>query len=179
MTDLSGMTLGVLGLGVIGEAVARRAKAFEMHVVGTKRSPEGYAGAADEVLGPDGTLDVFERSDAVIVTLPGNDETAGMVGAAEIEALAGGYLINVGRGVVVDEDALVAAMSDGVLRGAGLDVFHDEPLPDDSPLWTLPGVVITPHIAGASPRYAERLAGLFARNLPAFLGEAEWVNRVV
>lgn len=179
VTDLSGMTLGVLGLGVIGEAVARRAKAFEMHVVGTKRSPEGYAGAADEVFGPDGTLDVFGRSDAVIVTLPGNDETAGMVGAAEIEALAGGYLINVGRGVVVDEDALVAAMSDGVLRGAGLDVFHDEPLSADSPLWTLPGVVITPHIAGASPRYAERLAGLFARNLPAFLGEAEWVNRVV
>lgn len=101
------------------------------------------------------------------------------MGAEELAALEGGFLVSVGRGIVIDEVALVAAMSQGVLRGAGLDVFHDEPLPFASPLWALPNVVITPHIAGASPRYAERLAALFARNLAAFRGEADWVNRVV
>jgi len=177
--DLAGMTLGVLGLGVIGEAVARRAKAFDMQVLGTKRSPDGYAGAADEVLGPQGTLEVFRRSDAVIVTLPETPETAGVVGAAELEALAGGFFINVGRGAVVDEDALIEALGSGTLRGAGLDVFQEEPLPEDSPLWRMAGVIITPHLAGVSPRYGERLAGLFARNLAAYHGAGEWGNRVV
>ena len=177
--DLAGMTLGVLGLGVIGEAVARRAKAFDMHVLGTKRSPDGYAGAADEVLGPQGTLEVCRRSDAVIVTLPDTPETAGVVGAAELEALAGGFFINVGRGAVVDEDALIEALGSGTLRGAGLDVFQEEPLPEGSPLWRMAGVIITPHLAGVSPRYGERLADLFTRNLAAYHGAGEWVNRVV
>ncbi len=179
VVDLSGMTIGVLGLGVIGEAVARRAKAFEMHVVGTKRSPEGYSGVADEVFGPERTTEVFAQADVVVVTLPGNEETAGLVGEEELAALEGGFFINVGRGIVVDEEALVAALRRGLLRGAGLDVFADEPLPEDSPLWTLPGVLVTPHLAGASPRYAERLAALFARNLGAFRGKGEWINRVV
>ncbi len=177
--DLAGSTLGVLGLGVIGEAVVRRAKAFGMEVLGTKRSPDGYSGAADEVFGPEGTLEVFQRSDAVVVTLPGSSETSGLVGAAELEALAGGFLVNVGRGSVVDEDALIEALASGTLRGAGLDVFREEPLPKDSPLWDMPGVIITPHLAGTSPRYGERLAELFERNLAAFRGEGEWINRVV
>ncbi len=179
VVDLSGMTLGVLGLGVIGEAVARRAKAFGMHVLGTKRSIVGYSGAADEAFGPEKTLEVFRRSDAVIVTLPGNPETEGVVGSEELHALAGGFFINVGRGSVVDELALIEALRSGGLRGAGLDVFRQEPLSEDSPLWSMPNVIITPHLAGASPRYGERLAELFARNLAAFHGEDEWVNRVV
>ncbi len=179
VTDLAGMTLGVLGLGVIGEAVAHRAKAFGMEVVGTKRSLDGYTGAADEVFGPEATLEVFQRSDAVIVTLPATAETAGLVGSAEFEALQGGFFVNVGRGSVVDEAALVAALRSGVLRGAGLDVFEEEPLPDSSPLWDMPEVIVSPHLAGTSPRYGERLADLFAKNLPAFRGEGEWTNRVV
>jgi len=179
VVDLSGMTLGVLGLGVVGEAVARRAKAFGMHVLGTKRSVDGYSGAADEAFGPENTLEVFRRSDAVIVTLPGTPETAGVVGAEELHALAGGFFINVGRGSVVDESGLIEALRSGGLRGVGLDVFREEPLPEDSPLWSMPNVIITPHLAGASPRYGERLAELFARNLAAFRGEDEWVNRVV
>ena len=179
VVDLSGMTLGVLGLGVIGEAVARLAKAFGMVVLGTKRLVDGYSGAADEVFGPDETLEVFRRSDAVIVTLPGTPETAGVVGLEEFDALAGGFFINVGRGSVVDESALIEALRSGGLRGVGLDVFREEPLSEDSPLWSMPNVIITPHLAGASPRYGERLAELFARNLAAFHGEGEWVNRVV
>jgi len=179
VTDLSGMTLGVLGLGVIGEAVAHRAKAFGMEVLGTKRSVDGYTGAADEVFGPEATLEVFQRSDAVIVTLPATAETAGLVGSAEFEALQGGFFVNVGRGSVVDEAALVSALRSGVLRGAGLDVFEEEPLADSSPLWDMPEVIVSPHLAGTSPRYGERLADLFAKNLPAFRGEGEWINRVV
>jgi len=179
VVDLAGMTLGVLGLGVIGEAVASRAKAFGMEVIGTKRSLDGYAGAADEVFGPEATLEVFRRADAVVVTLPATRETAGIVGSAEFEALQGGFFVNVGRGGVVDQAALVAALRSGLLRGAGLDVFEEEPLPESSPLWDFPEVIVSPHLAGLSPRYGERLAELFAKNLSAFTGDAEWTNRVV
>lgn len=177
--DLEGLTLGVLGLGTIGEAVARKGKAFGMRVIGTKRDPSSYDGAAEEVLGPDGTLEVFRQADVVVVTLPGGDATDRVVGTEELAALTGGFLINVGRGSVVDEEALVAALSDGTVRGAGLDVFAEEPLPEGHPLWSLPNVVVTPHQAGASPRYAERLAALFERNLAALKGDGEWVTRVV
>lgn len=179
VVDLDGMTLGVLGLGTIGEAVARKGVAFGMRVIGTKRDPSQYRGVADEVFGPDGTLEVFRQADVVVVTLPGGPATERLVGADELAALQGGFLINVGRGSVVDEPALIAALGEGVLRGAGLDVFAEEPLPPDSPLWSFPSVVVTPHLAGASPRYAERLAGLFERNLAAFHGKGDWVNRVV
>jgi phosphoglycerate dehydrogenase-like enzyme len=177
--ELAGMTLGVLGLGTIGEGIARRAAAFGMRVIGTKREPDGYRGVADEVFGPDATLEVCRRADVVIVTLPGTPETEGVIGAEELEALRGGWLVNVGRGSVVDTEALVAAMQQQVLAGAALDVFDDEPLPASSPLWDLPGVLISPHLAGLSPHYGERLAALFARNLPAYRGESEWINRVV
>jgi phosphoglycerate dehydrogenase-like enzyme len=177
--ELQGMTLGVLGLGTIGEGVARRAVAFGMKVIGTKSHPEGYEGAAAEVFPPSQTREVFHRADAVIITLPGGEGTKRLVGREELEALRGGWLVNVGRGAVIDEAALISAMRDGVLAGAALDVFEQEPLPADSPLWDLPGVVISPHMAGASPKYGERLAALFARNLVAYRGNAEWVNRVV
>lgn len=176
--DLEGMTLAVLGLGVIGEAVAGKARAFGMRVIGTKRSVDDYEGAADAVFGPDQTVKVLTEADAAVITLPATDETAGLIGPAELEALRDGFLVNVGRGSIVDEEALAAAMRAGTLRGAALDVFAEEPLPSDSPLWCLPGVLITPHMAGLSPRYGERLAGLFARNLAAYRGEAEWVNQV-
>ncbi|MEX1207235.1 MAG: D-2-hydroxyacid dehydrogenase [Acidimicrobiia bacterium] len=179
VTELSGKTLGVLGLGVIGEGVARRARAFGMRVIGTKRNPGSYEGAAEKVFGPEGTLEVFRAADVVVITLPGTTETEHLVGAAELEALSGGWLVNVGRGSVIDTDALITAMGDGRLKGVALDVFEQEPLPQDSPLWDLPGVLVSPHLAGLSPRYGERLAALFERNLAAYRGEAEWVNRVV
>jgi phosphoglycerate dehydrogenase-like enzyme len=177
--DLDGMTLGVLGLGTIGEAVARKGRAFGMDVIGTKRDPSGYEGVADEVFGADDTLEVFRRSDAVVVTLPGGAETEGIVGAEELAALEGGFIVNVGRGSVIDEDALVESLRSGTIRGAGLDVFEEEPLPAGHPLWSLPNAVVSPHLAGASPRYAERLAALFERNLAAYRGDGGWVNRVV
>ncbi len=179
VVELQGMTLGILGLGIIGEGVARRATAFGMTVIGTKANPARYRGAAVAVFPPEQTLEVFRRADAVIITLPGGEGTRNLVGREELEALRGGWLVNVGRGAVIDQSALVAAMSDGVLAGAALDVFATEPLPADSPLWDLPGVLISPHMAGASPNYGERLAALFARNLAAYRGTGEWENRVV
>jgi D-2-hydroxyacid dehydrogenase (NADP+) len=179
VTELSGKTIGVLGLGVIGEGVARRASAFGMRVIGTKQDPSSYDGVAERVLGPDGTLEVFREADAVVITLPGTPDTERLVGAAELEALDGGWLVNVGRGSVIDTGALINTMRAGTLRGVALDVFEEEPLPEGSPLWDLPGVLISPHLAGLSPRYGERLAALFERNLAAYRGEAEWVNRVV
>jgi len=177
--ELHGMTLGVLGLGVIGEGVARRGAAFGMQVIGTKARPDAYRGVASAVYPPEETLEVFRRADAVVITLPGGDATRHLVGTAELEALRGGWLVNVGRGAVIDEAALIAAMEAGVLAGAALDVFAVEPLAADSPLWTLPGVLISPHMAGSSPKYGGRLAALFARNLRAFQGAGEWENRVV
>jgi len=176
-TEIRGRTLGVLGLGSIGEEVAGLAAALGMRVIGTKRSPEGYTGIAERVLGPEGTLEVCRDADAVVVALP--RAAAPAVGAAELAALDGGWLVNVGRGSAVDEAALIEALRSGRLRGAGLDVFTAEPLPPDSPLWDLPNVVITPHAAWSSDRLSPRVAEVFAANLAAYRGEAPWRNRLV
>jgi phosphoglycerate dehydrogenase-like enzyme len=118
-------------------------------------------------------------ADVVVIALPGGEATAGLVDREALAALGDGWLVNVGRGSVVDEEALVEALTAGRLRGAGLDVFAVEPLPEESPLWDLPGVVMSPHCAGTSPRYGERLAGIVDANLRALRGEGPWVNRIV
>lgn len=177
--EVGGRTLGVLGLGSIGEAVARRAAALGMRVIGTKQHPGDYRGAAERVLGPDGTLEVCREADAVVVALPSSPETSRIVGREELAALEGGWLVNVGRGSVVDEEALIAALQSGTLLGAGLDVFEVEPLPPDSPLWDLPNVVITPHSAWSSDLLPRRLVEVFSLNRTAFHGQAEWATRVV
>lgn len=177
--ELRGRTIAVLGLGAIGEQIARIAAAFGMRVVGTKRQPEGYRGAAERVFPPDDTVAACRMADVVVIALPGGEATAGLVDREALAALGDGWLVNVGRGSVVDEEALVEALTAGRLRGAGLDVFAVEPLPEESPLWDLPGVVMSPHCAGTSPRYGERLAGIVDANLRALRGEGQWVNRIV
>ena len=174
--EVRGLTLGVLGLGSIGEEDARIATALGMRVIGTKRSPEAYQGVAERVVGPDETLQICAEADAVVITLPRSDVPA--IGRPELAALRDGWIVNVGRGSAIDESALVEALTDGTLRGAGLDVFSTEPLPTDSPLWDLPSVVITPHAAWSSDRLSPRLAAVFEANLAAFRGEAPWATRV-
>jgi D-2-hydroxyacid dehydrogenase (NADP+) len=178
-TDLEGLTGAVLGLGTIGEAIAKLAKAFGMEVIGYKRNPDDYDGSVDEVFGPDDLIEVCERADVLFVVLPGGDETYHLISREALQALGPGWIVNVGRGPVVDEDALVESLTAGQLRGAGLDVFETEPLPDDSKLWDLPNVVLTPHTAGDSPRYGERWVEIFRQNLRALDGEGPWINRVV
>ena len=176
--ELGGATLGVLGLGAIGEEVAKRAKSWGMTVIGTKRNTDGYSGAADEVFGPDDTAEVFRRADAVVSALPGGAETEGIVSREMLDSLDG-WFINVGRGNSVSEADILAAIEGGGLLGAGLDVFEHEPLPAESPLWANPRVVITPHTAGLSPHYGRRLAEIFVDNLEALSGRGDWRNRIV
>jgi phosphoglycerate dehydrogenase-like enzyme len=178
--EVAGSTIAIIGLGTIGEEFARRAQGWDVELIGYKRNPDAYDGVVERVYGPDSLLDVCAMADTLVITMPGSDETRHLIGAEELAALGAGRLINVGRGSVVDEQALIAALTDGELLGAGLDVFEVEPLPEDSPLWDMPHVVHIPHTAGETPRYGERLVKIFRQNLRAFRGEGTpWVNRVV
>lgn len=177
--EVSGRTMAILGLGSIGETIAQKASALGMNVIGTKRETSRYEGIAVEVYPPDETLEVCSRSDVLVIALPDDPSTVGRVGEAELAALGAGWLVNVGRGSVVDEAALVYALTEGRLRGAGLDVTVTEPLPGDSPLWDLPNVIITPHMGWSSDRLAGRLAKITVANARALDESAPWVNRVV
>lgn len=162
-------TLGVLGLGTIGREVARRAAAFGMRVVGTKRTPAPVEGVA-QVLPPDRIDEVLRAADVLAITLPFTGETRGTVGARELALLPrGAFVVNVGRGGLVDEQALAEAIRAGRLSGAGLDVFETEPLPEGSPLWTLPGVIVTPHVGGAFAGFLDRAVPFFCENLRKYL----------
>ncbi len=168
-TPLAGRTIGILGLGAIGESVARRAVAFGMRVVGTKRRPQPIPGV-ERVL-PPGEIDAVLREASVLaLTLPLTPATRGILGARELALLPEGtFVVNIGRGGQIDEAALVAALRSVRLGGAGLDVFADEPLPPDSPLWTAPRLMITPHVAGDFPGYMDRMVPLFCQNLRRYL----------
>jgi phosphoglycerate dehydrogenase-like enzyme len=177
-TVLAGTTMGILGLGTIGSAVARRAGAFGMRVIGTKRRPAPLEGV-DEVLPSERTDAVLREAAVLVVSLPLTQETRGIVGAREIDLLPpGGFLVNVGRGGLVDESALVAALRRGHLAGAGLDVFAQEPLPVDSPLWTAPGMIITPHVSGDQPGYMAQVTAVFCENLRRYLAGQPLLNVV-
>jgi D-2-hydroxyacid dehydrogenase (NADP+) len=176
--ELTGRTLAVIGLGTIGEEIARRASAWGLDVIGVKANPAGYAGHARMVAGPERVVDICRQADIVVCVVPATPSTMGLVGKDALAALGAGWLINVGRGGVVDEEALIDALDNGGLRGAGLDVFATEPLPATSPLWDHPRVVITPHTAGFSPRYGERLLEVFRDNLDGYQGRGPWSTRV-
>lgn len=176
--ETEGLTVGIVGLGSIGEETARRLIGLGMNVIGVKRHVDEYDGIVREVVPPDDLVGLFRRCDAVIVALPSAPDTAGLITADHLKALEGGWLVNVGRGSVVDEAALVDALTSGTIRGAGLDVTATEPLPDSSPLWDIPEVIITPHMAWASERLSDRLAAIIDANARAFAGAGNWVNRV-
>lgn len=177
--ELHGSTMVVAGIGAIGERVAELATGFGMRVLGVKRNPDDYDGCAERVVGPDELVDVCREADVLVNALPGGEQTRHLISALVFEALDGGWLVSVGRGSVVDEAALVAALESGRLRGAGLDVFDDEPLDEASPLWAAPGVLMTAHVGGLSPNYGSRWVELFRHNLAAFTGQGLWRNRAV
>jgi phosphoglycerate dehydrogenase-like enzyme len=176
--ELSEGTVGLLGLGGIGRAVARRAAALGMRVAALRRSGgEGPPGV--EVLAGDGALDrLLSISDYLVVTVPRTPETEGMVGARELALLPpGAVVVNVSRGGIVDEPALVDALA-GHLRGAALDVFAREPLPAESPLWGLPNVLVLPHVSGTSHRFWRRETDLIVANLRRYLSGERLLNTV-
>jgi phosphoglycerate dehydrogenase-like enzyme len=161
--------MGILGLGTIGAQVARRAVSFGMRVVGTKRQPTPLPGV-DRVWPPEGIDHVLREASVLVLTLPLTPATREVLGAREIALLPkGAFVVNIARGGLVNEPALISALRSGHLAGAGLDVFAEEPLPPDSPLWTMPGVMITPHVAGDSPGYMDGMIPLFCENLGRYL----------
>lgn len=176
--EVSGMTIVILGLGAIGEAIARRLSTWEARLIGVTRTPDARRAHVADVRPLSGLAEACEEASALVVAIALTPDTSGLVSGPELDGLGDGWLVNVSRGGVIDEAAMVARLADGRLRGAGLDVFAREPLPPDSPLWRLPNVICTPHMAGMSPHYARRLAGLVAHNLRAFGGRAPWRNRV-
>ncbi|MGH8916300.1 MAG: D-2-hydroxyacid dehydrogenase [Acidimicrobiia bacterium] len=177
--ETDGLTVGVVGLGSIGEAVAQRLTGLGMNVMGVKRDPSAYQGVVKHVFGPDHLLRMFEECDAAILTLPSLPDTDRLITGRHFTALRGGWLVNVGRGSVLDEQALIEALSEGCIRGAALDVTVDEPLSDESPLWDMEQVIITPHMAWASDRLTPRLVEIVKANLDAIRGVRPWVNRVM
>lgn len=175
--ELAGKTTGIIGLGRIGMNIARLAKAFEMRVIGTKRVVSGRYQCVDEVHPPTGLEHVLRESDYLVLVLPLTEQTKALLGAREIGMMKpGARLINVARGAMVDHEALAEALKSGRLAGAALDVFPEEPLPPDSPIWDLPNVLITPHTGASTPHYSERAVDVFQRNLNAFLTSGRMVN---
>jgi phosphoglycerate dehydrogenase-like enzyme len=179
-TELAGRTVGIVGVGRIGRRVARLAQAFGMHVLGVKRRPAGVDAAAvhtDELYGPDQLDLVLSRSEYLVLIAPHTDETESVIGAPELATLPrGAVVINIGRGALVDEAALVGALRSGHLGGAALDVFAEEPLPTTSPLWDMPTVLVSPHSGSTSDRENARLTDLFCDNLREFLAGRPLAN---
>lgn len=166
---ISGRTLLIVGLGTTGQELARRAAAFGMRVVGTRRRPGAPAGVVDAVHPPEALHTLLSDADYVSLSLPLTPATQHLFGAHEFGLMKRtAFLTNVSRGAIVDTDALVAALQAGEIAGAGLDVTEPEPLPAGHPLWRLENVILTPHVAGYSPDSDRRLLDLVCDNLRRF-----------
>jgi phosphoglycerate dehydrogenase-like enzyme len=174
--ELSGLTVGIVGYGSIGAEVARLLEPFGTRIVATRRRPElGSGGRANvEVWGIDRLHDLLREADIVLIAAPLTDETAGLIGPTELQEMPGhAWLINIARGRLIDETALRRGLANGWIAGAVLDVFDEEPLPSDSPLYDTPNLVITPHTSWSSDKVVERSIDLFVANLEHYLaGEA-------
>lgn len=167
LDECTGKTLGIVGIGRIGRRLAHHAKALGMTVIGTVTTPRDIPDV-NEVFGADEVGRVLEVADFVVLLVPLTDETRDLIGEAELGAMKEtAWLINVARGGVVEEAALIEALRQGTIGGAVLDVFEDEPLPASSPLWELENVLITPHVAGTTQHYLARALGVFGENYRA------------
>lgn len=180
-SELAGRTLGLLGMGAISSAIARRAKAFDLEVLATRRSwtPGATADNTDELFPPEQLHEMLGRCDAVIAAVPETPGTAGMMDAAAFAAMKpGSWFCNVGRGSLVDEAALIAALESGQLRGAALDVTSREPLPAHDPLWDAPNLKLSYHCSASPESLFINLHRLFAENLSRYLAGEPLVNEV-
>lgn len=168
----------IVGLGTIGEAIATRCAALGMDVVGVRRSDD-LAPGVSKLFGPDRLHDAIENVRFVVLAVPHTSETEGLLSAEEFAVMRDdAYLVNVARGPIVDEDALVTALEAGNISGAGLDVFETEPLPEESPLWDFDEVIISPHKGSATNRYHLDIAELVAENVRRYQSAEPLTNRV-
>jgi phosphoglycerate dehydrogenase-like enzyme len=174
-TDLEGRTLAIVGLGRVGKTIANTCRALGMSVIGTAHRPA--PDVVDRYYEPSHLHAMLPRADVLVLIVPHTPQTEKMIGARELALLPrGAYFINIARGAVVDESALVEALRSGHLAGAALDVFADEPLPPYSPLWEMPTVVVSPHSASTSDRENRRITDLFCDNLRRYLAGQELRN---
>jgi D-2-hydroxyacid dehydrogenase (NADP+) len=196
MRELDGSVVGLIGFGGIAKEIARRVGSLGADVIALKRTAPGpreanlepvpggesLAGRIRLVHGTAGLEHVLDESDVLVITAPLTDETRGLIGAEALARLKpSAVVVNISRGQLIDEEALIRALSEGRLRGAGLDVFATEPLLTDSPLWKLPNVVLTPHVSGVTRGFWRRETDLILRNLRRLLDDApieQWENVV-
>ncbi len=175
---LHGKTVGIIGLGDIGREVARLSKACGMKVIAIRRTVRtGHARNVDVLYSSHQLATLLSESDFVVLCLPLTPETNKLIGTKELRMMKRtAYIINISRGPIIDELALIKALEKKQIAGAGLDVFATEPLPQDNPLWTLPNVIYSPHIAGWMEDYAERSAAVFCENLKRYLSGKKMLN---
>ena len=182
LSSLEGATVLIVGFGAIGQRVAQRLRPFEARIVGMLRhepAPE-IAGLADAIVHPNALHAALDQADAVILSVPLSAETEKLIGARELAAMKpSAYLVNVARGGVVDEAALIDALTARRIAGAGLDVFADEPLAPENPLWRLDNVILSPHVAGAgSSAGTDRVIALARENLERFRSGRPLLNPI-
>jgi phosphoglycerate dehydrogenase-like enzyme len=175
--ELAGKTVAVIGLGKIGREVARLAKAFDMRVIGTRRSAHQPTPHVDGVYPPDAIDEVLPQADVLVLSAPHTDETERILTAERLALLpVGAVIINVARGLLIDEQAMISRLLSGHLRGAALDVFEVEPLPQESPLWDMPNVIISPHSASTATSENGKIVDIFLQNLRHFIDGTPMVN---
>jgi glyoxylate/hydroxypyruvate reductase len=168
-TPIAGRTLGILGLGSVGQDLARRASALEMRVIGTKRSG-GSVANVERVYAPEAIDEVLGQSDFVVLLMPATAQTENSINAARLAAMKkSAWLINFARGSLVVDADLIAAVTGGKIAGAVLDVFRTEPLPSEHPFWQTPGITVLPHIGGGAPERNKVVAALFTDNARRYL----------
>lgn len=189
--ELYGRTIGIVGYGSVGRQIARLASTFGMTVLAVKRNakdptdsgytlpgigdPEGDI--PDRIYPPQALKSFLAECDYVVLTVPLTEETHHLINAETLAAMKeNAVLVNVARGAVVDEAALTEALNKGQLAGAALDVFEEEPLPEESPLWTMPNVILSPHVSGFTPYYSERAADVFGENLRRYVAGQTLIN---
>ncbi len=170
LVELMGSTMGIVGYGTVGHAIAERARAFGMRVLAVDVFPTDKPDQGLQVFGIEDLNTVLAESDYVVITVPLTSQTRGMMGAAQLAMMKpSAILVGISRGGIIDETALVDALTSGKLAAAALDVFETEPLPKDSPLWDIPNLIVVPHAAGGSQYEAAAIRGIFRENIERFV----------
>lgn len=177
--DFYGSTMGIIGLGDIGTEVAKRAKAWGANVLAVKRTIADVPEYVDKMYGLEEIDEVLTRSDYIVLALPNTPKTKGIISEEKLKKMKpDAFLVNIGRGALIDQEALIRALKEKWIGGAGLDVTTPEPLPSDNPLWELPNVILTPHTSGSSPSNIIRRFDIFNQNLKLFLDKKTLKNLV-